>query len=404
MEPASRRALSESARIALAERGPGAVTLRQVAAQSGCSHPLVARYFGSKRGLEQAVVEQLAERVATIVARLDGDPTERLTRLLHALRAEPVDVKLLVRCALGDLDVGPPTQVIASFSEMLVGLLEAQIDGRPDPATPRACVAAFIAMSLAFGWLTLDRFLVAGTGTGAVPVAELDEAMGEAAGFVASTYLDQSIALREPSLAAPPADEVTSTEGDDPARRRLVEAAADLFAERGPIASSTRLIAERAGVGQRVIYRHFESKELLLSEALDAVWSPAYAAAVASDGVDVDLLVALVRQHPRGGRIMARALVDGVDVDQMRSRFPIIEGGLGLFDRMPGGGLLGPSDPRVAVAASVALALGSVIWEPTLRTATGIDPGIAVDRALAHAARSLLERAKPSRPMPSQAS
>ncbi len=165
------------------------------------------------------------------------------------------------------------------------------------------------------------------------------------------------------------------------------------------MASSTRELAARAGVGQRVIYRHFASKEALLSEALDAVWSPAYSAAVAPEGLDVDLVVELVRQQSRGARIVARALVDGIDVDQIRARFPILEAGLSLFDDIPRADLSGPSDPRVAVAASVALALGSAIWEPVLRPASGIGPGAPLDRALADASRALLERAEPSRPL-----
>ena len=380
------------------------MTLRQVAAQSGCSHPLVGRYFGSKHGLEQAVVEGLADRVGVIVSEVDGGPIDRFAGLLQALRSDLTDVKLLVRCALGDLDAGPILPPLASFSEGIAQALVDEPGGGPTRVAGHSQVAVFGAMCLALGWLTLERFLVVGADLGAVPRAARDDAMAEAAGFTASLFLVPSSSVRtrgrdrsvHPPLAGAPEGEA---EGHEPARRRLVEAAADLFAEKGPVASSTRELAARAGVGQRVIYRHFASKEALLSEALDAVWSPAYAAAVAPEGLDVDLVVELVRQQSRGARIIARALVDGIDVDQIRRRFPILEAGLSLFDDIPRADLSGPSDPRAAVAASVALALGSAIWEPVLRPASGIGPGAPLDRALADASRALLERAEPSRPL-----
>ena len=41
---------------------------------------------------------------------------------------------------------------------------------------------------------------------------------------------------------------------------RIVDAAAELFAERGYAATTTRAIAERAGVNEVTIFRHFENK------------------------------------------------------------------------------------------------------------------------------------------------
>ncbi|GHF69434.1 TetR family transcriptional regulator [Streptomyces mashuensis] len=63
-----------------------------------------------------------------------------------------------------------------------------------------------------------------------------------------------------------------------PARRRdaeatrkcLVEAAADLFAERGYDRTTVRAIADRAGVNQALLFRYFGSKTALFAEVVAA--------------------------------------------------------------------------------------------------------------------------------------
>ncbi len=50
-------------------------------------------------------------------------------------------------------------------------------------------------------------------------------------------------------------------------RQRIVEAARDLFAERG-IDVDVREICERAGVGMGTLYRHFPTKEALVDEVV----------------------------------------------------------------------------------------------------------------------------------------
>jgi AcrR family transcriptional regulator len=51
-------------------------------------------------------------------------------------------------------------------------------------------------------------------------------------------------------------------------RLRLLEAARDLFAERGYEATTVRSIAERAGVNQALLFRYFGSKQGLLTEVV----------------------------------------------------------------------------------------------------------------------------------------
>src|SRR3712207_5429450 len=50
-------------------------------------------------------------------------------------------------------------------------------------------------------------------------------------------------------------------------RQRLLQAAAELIVERGWSAATTRVLAERAGVGAGLVHYHFASVQTLLTEA-----------------------------------------------------------------------------------------------------------------------------------------
>jgi len=66
-------------------------------------------------------------------------------------------------------------------------------------------------------------------------------------------------------------------------RRRIREAARELFRERGFDNATLRAIAERAGMGASSIYRHVASKEELLVEELAALQEQAWQRFRASD-------------------------------------------------------------------------------------------------------------------------
>lgn len=51
-------------------------------------------------------------------------------------------------------------------------------------------------------------------------------------------------------------------------KENILTAALDLFAKQGVSASSTRAIAQQAGVSEGLIFRHFANKDALLSEVL----------------------------------------------------------------------------------------------------------------------------------------
>jgi AcrR family transcriptional regulator len=88
----------------------------------------------------------------------------------------------------------------------------------------------------------------------------------------------------------------TAAERGIQVRRKLLDAAVALIAERGWTAVSTRVVAERAGVAPGLVHYHFSSVQALLSEAavgtmreVAAVLGPTLAAA----GTPADAMAAL---------------------------------------------------------------------------------------------------------------
>ncbi|MEU2429841.1 TetR/AcrR family transcriptional regulator [Streptomyces sp. NPDC007861] len=63
------------------------------------------------------------------------------------------------------------------------------------------------------------------------------------------------------------------------AREELLAAAAELFTTRGYAATTTRVVAERAGMRQATMYHYFRGKEDLLAELLESTVTPSLALA-----------------------------------------------------------------------------------------------------------------------------
>jgi len=72
-------------------------------------------------------------------------------------------------------------------------------------------------------------------------------------------------------------DKITPSPSPKDTRSRIMEAASDLFAERGYAGTSTRSIAERAGVNEVTLFRHFGTKEGLAREIMSQLGGEAIA-------------------------------------------------------------------------------------------------------------------------------
>lgn len=144
----------------------------------------------------------------------------------------------------------------------------------------------------------------------------------------------------------------------------ILEAATDLFAERGPAATSIRDIAARSNVNHGLVFRHFGTKEQLVGAVLDHLGAN-LSALLGTDPPAAVLESSLDRQM----RVMARTVLDGYPAGQLQKRFPniatLLDGVRPLYDD--------DVKARLAVANALALQFGWRLFAPILRSATGIE-------------------------------
>jgi TetR/AcrR family transcriptional regulator, repressor for neighboring sulfatase len=144
----------------------------------------------------------------------------------------------------------------------------------------------------------------------------------------------------------------------------VLEAAVDLFAERGPAATSIRDIAAQSSVNHGLIHRHFGTKDRLVGAVLDHLGRhlAGLLAANADGGVIAD---AVNRQL----RVIARTSLDGYSIGELQSRFPTMEALLDSVRARHSSEL----DARLAAAHTIALQLGWCLFGDFLRASTGLE-------------------------------
>jgi AcrR family transcriptional regulator len=141
----------------------------------------------------------------------------------------------------------------------------------------------------------------------------------------------------------------------------VLDAASDLFAEKGPAATSIREVATRSRVNHGLVYRHFGTKEELVAAVLDHV-SDRFNQAVATNAADTAVVA------ERQWRVLARAILDGYPVGHLQHRFPFVAQLVAEAERHTDDG----TAARLAAGHVVALELGWRLFEPFIRSAAGL--------------------------------
>jgi AcrR family transcriptional regulator len=157
-------ALLDAATTLLAERGPAAVSVRDVADRAGVNHGLIHRHFGSKQALFSSVIDRLTSNLSAIRHEAPEN-FEGLIGLFEST-SESLFWRVIARAIL---DGEVPSNLQSDFP-VVRGLVEqftsARESGDLDPQfDPRLVSAA--AAALALGWLLFEPFLL--------PAANLDD-------------------------------------------------------------------------------------------------------------------------------------------------------------------------------------------------------------------------------------
>ena len=176
------------------------------------------------------------------------------------------------------------------------------------------------------------------------------------------------------------------------ASRKILEAAAELFAERGYANTTTRAIAEQAGVNEVTLFRKFKNKRGIL-EALGASWADRMAGfAVTSLPTPEDTKATLraladleVRQAIDAGPVAMRLALDArvsPDVAEVMGSGPN-ENFAGLVEylsaRQAAGDLRPDVDPRVMAEAFFALTSQTVMSRQVLSGSSEAPYGMPID-------------------------
>jgi TetR/AcrR family transcriptional regulator, repressor for neighboring sulfatase len=161
-----------------------------------------------------------------------------------------------------------------------------------------------------------------------------------------------------------PSDQVPTPTGRDEVVEATLTAAADLFAERGPAATSIRDVAERAGVNHGLIHRHVGAKDRLVGAVLDHLGEH-LADLLATDAPRDVVDTAIDRQL----RVIARTTLDGYPVGELQTRFPNVLERVARLRPHHGS----ERDARLAAAHVNALHLSWRLFGDFLRASAGVD-------------------------------
>lgn len=169
----------------------------------------------------------------------------------------------------------------------------------------------------------------------------------------------------------------------------VLEAATELFAEKGPDAVTVREVADRAGVNHALIHRHYGTKEELLRVVLAQALArmTEVSAAFTSSRDDLTTIITAMRDIEPAIRLAAWAILAGYDINAIWPESPAIVRIQEVLanEQLAAPASRGPGNPRDVVLTSTALLLGWMIFRPLLERAGGLSETSGFDeQAMLH--------------------
>ncbi|KRC60977.1 hypothetical protein ASE14_08470 [Agromyces sp. Root81] len=277
---ATRERIFDAAARCFAASGYRGVSLRDVAAEAGLSHPGVLRHFSSRAQILDAVVTRFELENEQWLETRTEDPPHLLIALAEHNQAKPGYLELF--SALAGEAVSPEHPAHARFAARYRQLREESVQHPPadawslDDAT--CMLAGWDGLQLASlynpGEVDVAAELArhfAGVRASAAASAAADDAVSAAAAPTPAARAAPGGAARASDRPEPPArpaaDPVVRPAGYAVGRARqarIIADATELFARRGFHDTSLREIAEGVGISKSALLHHFPTKDELL--------------------------------------------------------------------------------------------------------------------------------------------
>ncbi|EGD56273.1 TetR/AcrR family transcriptional regulator [Gordonia neofelifaecis] len=142
---------------------------------------------------------------------------------------------------------------------------------------------------------------------------------------------------------------------------KIVDAALELYAERGPSRVSLRQVAQHAGVNYGLIHQYVGSKDQLLElvfTRLSETWADAFSAA---DGTESAVAVLLRPKSDAYVRLLAHLILEGRDPGEFFKAPPALRE---LVRRLEDGG---DEDARLQAAVLTCMSMGWGLFGPHVK-------------------------------------
>ena len=173
-------AVRESAMTLFAERGPDAVTVREVADRAGVNHALIHRHYGTKEELLRVVLAEAVERMAA-VARDTANTRDDIRDVIAATRREEPAVRLLAWALLAGYPIETVWPEYPAFQRVQTVLTDEQAGRAGDGEREDPRVAVATATAMLFGWILFTPFPDRAAGLREVPGFDDEQALFDAA-------------------------------------------------------------------------------------------------------------------------------------------------------------------------------------------------------------------------------
>lgn len=262
----TRERILDAAHELFVDEGIASVSLRDVAARAGLTHPGVLRHFGSPAALLGAVVERLDRANADWIDHETG-ADDRLGFVALARRNAATPGYLELYTALSGEATSADHPAHAHLRDRYERVREAITRSIADAGAVAGLDARTRATLLMAGWdgLQLQQRYDADA-VDLIGQLERHEQrlLGRPTPVEAADFAGERVRLSPTVVVEPtPADELAN-----PRRAAIVSSAMELFARGGFHGTSLRTIADHVGIAKATLIHHIGSKDELLTEVL----------------------------------------------------------------------------------------------------------------------------------------